>query len=66
METTGRQDCDRCGAEAKFGVDLNNGGTLYFCGHHFNDNKTALESNPAVLFVGRLGELAATEGAHQS
>lgn len=59
METTGRQDCDRCGAEAKVGVDLPNGGTLYFCQHHYNDNKDSLAK--VAVFVGQLGELAALE-----
>ncbi len=51
----GRQDCDRCGAEAKVGVDLNTGGSLLFCQHHYNENAKALA--PIAVFVGQLGEL---------
>ena len=51
----GHENCDQCGAQAKVGVDLPNGGTLYFCQHHYDANAKALE--PVAVFVGQLGEL---------
>ncbi len=30
--------CDRCGAAAKLHLDLADGGTLTFCGHHANQH----------------------------
>jgi hypothetical protein len=30
------EQCDKCGAQAKLGVQLTAGGELTFCGHHGN------------------------------
>jgi hypothetical protein len=35
--------CDRCGAPAKVRVVLDNGGVLYFCGHHAREYRDALQ-----------------------
>lgn len=35
--------CDRCGAPAKVRVVLDNGGELYFCGHHAHEYRGALK-----------------------
>jgi hypothetical protein len=58
METTGHENCDKCGTgvAAAVGVDLNTGGTLYFCQHHYNELADKLA--PIAVFVGQLGELA--------
>jgi hypothetical protein len=62
MESTGHETCDKCGpgTDARVGVDLNTGGTLYFCQHHYNELAEKLA--PIAVFVGQLGELAAAEG----
>jgi|HubBroStandDraft_5_1064220.scaffolds.fasta_scaffold1466936_2 hypothetical protein len=68
MESTGHETCDKCGTAvaAAVGVDLNTGGTLYFCQHHYNELAEKLA--PVAVFVGQLGELEnlVEEGAHQS
>ncbi|RPF20515.1 DUF7455 domain-containing protein [Myceligenerans xiligouense] len=35
--------CDRCGMRARLHVMLDNGGELYFCGHHAREYRAALK-----------------------
>jgi hypothetical protein len=53
----GRENCDRCGAEAKVLVDLPSGSQLAFCGHHWTANKAAVE--PIAVAVEHLEEVSA-------
>lgn len=39
---TAADRCDRCGAQAYVRVVLVNGLELYFCGHHYSANASAL------------------------
>ena len=41
--------CDRCPAQAAVRVQLNSGGDLDFCGHHYADNEAALQGRSRVL-----------------
>ncbi|GAA4385692.1 DUF7455 domain-containing protein [Tsukamurella soli] len=46
---TAADRCDRCSAAARVRAVLPSGFELLFCKHHFNEHRTMLETQGAVL-----------------